>query len=84
MTSTLVATQTISHPVKLTSEMRKTIYTNLRQSAAMASGLEAMAVRALELGHTTEQDLDSIADLSTLLRNELSRISIVINELSGD
>lgn len=66
-----------------TDAKRNAIYKTLRQSAAMASGLEAMAVRALEVGESTEQDLENIADLSSALQQELNRISIVINEITG-
>lgn len=84
MTGNVVAVTRPAQVVELTDVKRKVIYKNLRQSAAMASGLEAMAVRALEVGETTEQDLESIADLSSALHQELTRISLIINELSGN
>lgn len=65
------------------SEVKKiAIYKTLRQSAAMASGLEALAVRALDCGEATDQDLENIADLSTKLNEELNRIALVISELA--
>lgn len=84
MTGNVVAVTRPAQVVELTDVKRKVIYKNLRQYAAMASGLEAMAVRALEVGETTEQDLESIADLSSALHQELTRISLIINELSGN
>lgn len=73
----------VNRPVPTTPHPRAEIYKNLRQCAAMASGLEAMAVRALEVGDATEQNLESIADLSTMLYQELILATIAINELSG-
>ncbi|EMJ7098634.1 hypothetical protein ACGRSR_17970 [Vibrio owensii] len=84
MTGNVVAVTRPAQVVQLTDVKRTAIYKNLRQSAAMASGLEAMAVRALEVGETTEQDLESIADLSSALHQELTRISLIINDLSGN
>lgn len=62
---------------------RNVIYKDLRQTAAMASGLEALAVRALEVGETTEQDLENIADLSSALKEKLNELSTVLNDLTG-
>ncbi len=84
MAGNVVAVTRTAQVVQLSDTKRTAIYKNLRQSAAMASGLEAMAVRALEVGETTEQDLESIADLSSALHQELTRISLIINELSGN
>lgn len=60
------------------------IYRNLRQSAAMASGLEALAVRALECGEATDKDLEDIADLSSRLKEELNRVALVISQLADN
>ncbi|MCF1458163.1 MAG: hypothetical protein LPH21_11600 [Shewanella sp.] len=60
---------------------RAVIFTNLRQSAAMAAGLEALAVRALETGDT-EQALETIADMATLLHQHLSRTSQTLADLA--
>lgn len=84
MAGNVVEVTRTAQVVQLSDTKRTAIYKNLRQSAAMASGLEAMAVRALEVGETTEQDLESIADLSSALHQELTRISLIINELSGN
>lgn len=84
MAGNVVAVTRTAQVVQLSDTKRTAIYKNLRQSAAMASGLEAMAVRALEVGETTEQDLESIADLSSALHQELTRISLIINDLSGN
>ena len=59
------------------------IYKTLRQSTAMVSGMEALAVRALETGETTEQTLESIADLAASVYQQLSLATLAINELSG-
>lgn len=79
----VAVTRPEQNALMLSEEKRTAIYKNLRQSAAMASGLEALAVRALEVGEPTEQTLEDIADLSSVLKEELTRISLAINELSG-
>ncbi|BBT82701.1 hypothetical protein WP8S18E11_P10080 (plasmid) [Aeromonas veronii] len=68
--------------IPLPTTKKVAIYTNLRQSAAMASGLEALAVRALECGEATDKDLEDIADLSARLKEDLNRAALVISQLA--
>ena len=62
---------------------RQMIYHNCRQAVAMAAGLEAMAVRAIESGEATEDQLERIALLSGHLLNQLDHLSNGLAELAG-
>ncbi|WP_323092336.1 hypothetical protein [Aeromonas jandaei] len=70
--------------IPLPTTKKVAIHTNLRQSAAMASGLEALAVRALECGEATDKDLEDIADLSARLKEDLNRAALVISQLADN
>lgn len=54
---------------------RQLILTRLRQTTAMAAGLEAMAERGLTEGEASPQQLDYIADLSTHLTQQLTELT---------
>jgi hypothetical protein len=65
----------------ITEIKRTAIYRELRHSAAMSQGLEALAVRALENGEATEDVLEAIADLSQALTAQITAISTALNEI---
>ena len=54
---------------------RQAVYQNCRQAVAMAAGLEAMAVRAFEIGETTDDQLEHFAMLSSQLVAQLDHLS---------
>lgn len=60
---------------------RQVIYRQCRRSAAMASGLEAMAVRAFEVGEATPEQLEHFAELTTLLSEQIAQMNQAIAEL---
>ncbi len=66
----------------VTLERRQIIYRQLRQGAAMASGLEAMAVRAIECGEVTTDQLDHIADLTGHLTQHLTHLSTLFADMA--
>lgn len=73
-----------SHGTPLALNRRQLIYTRLRQTAAMSSGLEALATRAIDDGEATPEQLDHIAELSGHLTEQLSYLSRLFMELTGE
>lgn len=67
----------------LSLDRRQLIYTRLRQSAAMASGLEAIAHRAIDNGECTPEQLDHIAELAGHMTEQLATLSALFIEMSG-
>ncbi len=74
-------TPIVGEPFAVTLERRQLIYRQLRQAAAMASGLEAMAVRAIEAGEATPEQLDHIADLTGHLTQHLTQLSTLFADM---
>lgn len=67
-----------------TLNQRQLVFSRLRQTTAMAAGLEAMAERALDAGEATPEQLDRIADLATHLTQQLGELSQLFAEMSKD
>ncbi len=54
---------------------RRLIYRQIRQAAAMAAGVEAIATQAIEANDATPDQLDHIADLAGHLTEHLNQLS---------
>lgn len=59
---------------------QEALFKNLRATAATAAGIEALANQAIEQEDKTES-LEHIADLSNRLKEEISRLSVIVAEL---
>ncbi len=76
-------TPTVADGLPPALDRRQLIFTRLRQTAAMSAGLEAMAVRAIDAGEATPDQLDQIADLAGHLTEQLSNLSALFVEMTG-
>jgi hypothetical protein len=64
-------------------KQRQLVYQQCRQSVALAAGLEAMAVRAIEIGEATADQVEHMAQLSSLLTEQLEQLSAAFVELGA-
>ncbi len=74
-----VATIQLPANTHLSPDIQTAIFAAVRQTGSMAAGIETMAVRALEQGEI--HLLDDIANLSSLLTEQLRNLSVTINNL---
>lgn len=74
------AIQTRTTPRHITPH-QQAVYCQLRQAAAMAGGLEALAIQAMEAGEASTTQLDYIAELSSHLTERLSALTHTFAEL---
>lgn len=68
--------------VPFNEDSRTTICQSLGMKAAMAAGIEALAMRAIENGDT--DCLDHIAHLATRLAAELENLAAVVHQLKAE
>ena len=68
--------------VPFNDESQTAIYQSLGMKAAMAAGIEALAMRAIENGDT--DCLDRIALLATSLAAELDKLAVVVLQLKAE
>lgn len=54
---------------------RQTLYTRMRQGAAIATGLEALAAQGIDSGELTADQLDHMAHLSGHLADHLRQLA---------
>lgn len=59
---------------------KQTLFKNLRATAAAAAGIEALANQAIEEKDNTDS-LEHIAELSNQLKEQISRLSLLVTEL---
>lgn len=67
----------------VTHRQRQRVYQQCRQSVAMAAGLEAMAVRAIEIGEATPEQVEHMAALSSLLTEQLEQLAHAFAEFGA-
>ncbi|MBK3511293.1 hypothetical protein [Pseudomonas sp. MF6747] len=73
----------LDHPTAVsifTEENRRALVSQINHKAAIVSGIEALAARAIETGDTTEA-LESIADIAVVLAAEMRKLAVVTGQL---
>ena len=68
--------------VFFTEDIQRTLCTDLLRKAAMASGLDALAMRAIDTGDT--DSLDKIQALASLLAEELQGLANIAGQLKAN
>ena len=78
-----LSAQTMPHATIQPPDLVKNLYQDLRMSASMIAGLEAIANKALDDGESTIETLEHIALIAAKVRQDISNASIAVAELNG-
>lgn len=61
-------------------EHRRALVSQMNHKAAVISGIEALAARAIETGDTADA-LESIADIAVVLAAEMRKLAVITGQL---